>query len=166
MQNNSVRRRRKETTEEKDSHASIKSLDQGNMATVKKCLNKQQRNITDKQEEAVNCQVEKNQGLVDHVYESELERSRRLKKERLKQLNQKPTKSSCTVTRATPQVTCPPIQMPNPNLLSSTEVKKSCKTETDKSKINSVLTLIRPPKKKTVSIWEFGDGTVVKKMCL
>lgn len=151
-----------------DNHAPIQSLNLEE-CVVKECSNKQQGlAIIIKEERTINRPVRKKLKLMNPIYESELERTCRLKRERLKQqLNIKQAKTRRPLASETPHATYQPVQkMSKPKVLSTPdEVKKPCTVSVDQRKTNPQFTFVGPPKKKTVHLLKFVDGTsIIKKV--
>lgn len=101
--------------------------------------------------------------------ESELERTIRLKMEKLKESQKKLMKSKSTLPESSlrQKITSQQTLKATSNTSSSqTKLKVKIPFPEKKIKVNSPhVNSSMPPKQKTLMIWKFSDGTTVKKMC-
>jgi len=108
-----------------------------------------------------------NKNIPKMKYESELERTIRLKMEKLKESHKKLTQSSNTLPesslrqRSTSQ---PTFSAANSTSSSRSNLKDKIPFPVNETKVNPHCNSSIPPKHRTVNIWKFNDGTTVKKI--
>lgn len=101
-------------------------------------------------------------------YESELERTLRLKMEKLKESHKKLSKSSNTLSESSLRQRLASQQTSNgtsSTSLSQSKLKVKIPSPMNGIKVNKPhVNSSMLPKQKTVNIWKFSDGTTVKKV--